>query len=357
MSCSSFDRHLLKSNLWWDPGEILPTALPFMSDLSNPSVITPSTLENGTDKGSAITMASSLGVQPRPEDSQGLQVEPLADVVDTKNTALGCTPISMLATAASSDMLGLGADKREASAVLEGEVSSDFKSRDEHLAVRPSFAGKASHKLQLPSFENLGIASPHPDYVCPRRHIFDPFNPLPHHTGLGIRRFPNISNHDHLRPIQGSSYLLTPPDDSGTINWKTSARTFTDNSQKVPSSGSETMAAHQGVPMVNATNSDGGRSGPSSSPPDDRRGDATMGGGCGQTVPPTADGDNSGGHSLLEEAIGITGSEKHPKTTFALSSLTQNQSLASPPLSMAAMQYGFCLMPFPVHPPTIPSHP
>jgi len=287
-----------------------------MSSLANPTSIPHIAHGDGKDTERSITMVSSLGAWPRLDDTQGHQVLSLMKSVDTKDTPPGRIPIRhcMLATAVSTDMLNLGSERRSASTASSGEAfqrSSLSRSGDEQLAIRAPLARKASHKLQLPSFDNLGIASPHPDYLCTRPHLSEPIDqPRTHTCGqdssrLGLHDFTKLSSKNHLRPNQVSSSLLTPPDDSGTIGWNPSAITFTDTVKTTPFTDLKNMTTQQDV-VVSATNPDAGEGNLPSDLRDNCHGNEKAGE-SGDPAPPNSDEGDTICPSLLEQAIGITG--------------------------------------------------
>ncbi|KAI9823999.1 MAG: hypothetical protein M1819_001087 [Sarea resinae] len=115
----------------------------------------------------------------------------------------------------------------------------------------PSFShSRTSERPHLPSFDLLGIAAPRPDlFLKPNEHdppdslgtrswtehSSDPIDiqsgrsitsqgvSLDDSAGLGLLRAEIINAKRHLQPRQSCMSMLTPPDDSGTIDWSSKA--------------------------------------------------------------------------------------------------------------------------------------
>ena len=183
---------------------------------------------------------------------------------------------------------------------------------DVPLVRRASTDVKPSHKLQLPPFQTLGIAAPHPDYFCTRPALSQPPDPpriypeLEDAAGLGLHDLTDSGNKEYRRPNLAALQLLTPPDDSGTIDWRLSSTSATDPTKLAPCTALRPMPTKQGATFITATH-------PGSSEgdqPTDARGqhpaDESMA--DSNDLPPSQTDDvDSIGQSLLEQAISITG--------------------------------------------------
>lgn len=185
-------------------------------------------------------------------------------------------------------------------------------SLDEPLVRRTSADDRTSHKLHLPSFETLGIAARHPHYFCTQPHLSNPTGPPRTHpelegiVGLGLHESTDLGNKAYRRPSQVALQMLTPPDDSGTIDWTPSSTTAIDSTNLVPCPTSRAMSTHEGAPFVTATNPGSSEGHQPSETREQHHGDQSMEN-SSELPPGQNDEGDSMDQSLLEQAIGITG--------------------------------------------------
>lgn len=287
---------------------------------------------DGMDTAVSITVASGLGERRSLHDLRGDQAaSSMNSSVDRKDGSLGRSlgrssirPY-MLADSAPRQMLN-ARSKTSGTSILPSwdafQTSESSRSLAEPFVRRASTDGKTSHKLQLPPFQTLGIAAPHPDNFCTRPHLSETTYPLPSYpgledaAGLGLHQSTDLGNKEHRPPNQVALQMLTPPDDSGILDWKPST-SATDSTKLAPDAALRAMPNQRGATIVAATH-------PGSSEGDQpSHSRAQQHGGEGidsNEVPPSqTDDENSIDQSLIEQAISISG-EREP--------LKENQSIS-----------------------------
>ncbi len=273
---------------------------------------------DGMDTVSSITVASNMVERRSLTDLRGSQgALSMKSSLDQKDGSLGRSSIRrcMLAKTAPRQILKSRSKTSGTSIVPSWEGFRNpegLGNSDVPLVRRASTDVKPGHKLQLPPFQTLGIAAPHPDYFCTRPALSQPPDPpriypeLEDAAGLGLHDLTDSGNKEYRRPNLAALQLLTPPDDSGTIDWRLSSTSATDPTKLAPCTALRPMPTKQGATFITATH-------PGSSEgdqPSDARGqhpaDESMA--DSNDLPPSQTDDvDSIGQSLLEQAISITG--------------------------------------------------
>ncbi|KAI9857476.1 MAG: hypothetical protein M1813_008226 [Trichoglossum hirsutum] len=144
--------------------------------------------------------------------------------------------------------------------------------------TRSRSAPKIPHKLQLPSFDSLGIAAPHPDRPRLRggqltkdaheRNMLAMSNsqsPARDSSRNGFSRF-DLSNgglngfgaEQYPQGRVGCSLLLTPPDENGVVDWGMSPRSFDGTAASSPSTDPDHELKHMKPLLASAATSDSG---------------------------------------------------------------------------------------------------
>ncbi|KAH0548643.1 hypothetical protein GP486_007813 [Trichoglossum hirsutum] len=146
--------------------------------------------------------------------------------------------------------------------------------------TRSRSAPKIPHKLQLPSFDSLGIAAPHPDRPRGLRAcqltkdihersmltIGNPQSPARDGSRNGFSKF-GLSNgglnafgggEQYPQGRVGCSLLLTPPDENGVVDWGVSPRSFDGTAASSPSTDPDHELKHMKPLLASAATSDSG---------------------------------------------------------------------------------------------------
>ncbi|KAI9783971.1 MAG: hypothetical protein M1839_002916 [Geoglossum umbratile] len=161
------------------------------------------------------------------------------------------------------------------------------KSRLSLPTARSRSAPKISRKLQLPSFDSLGIAVPHPDRprlrgggqlakdICDRSMLAanNLHTPARDSSGSGYSGF-DLSNgglnafgaEQYPQGRPGCSLLLTPPDENGVVDWGMSPQSLDGTAASSPSIDLDNESKHSKLLLASTATSDSGMdsSGPDS---------------------------------------------------------------------------------------------
>ena len=297
-------------------GDFLPTLVTFMSNPAHSTFATSdSARRDGMDTAVSIAVPSALGERRSLNDLRGPpRALSMKSSVDRKDGSLGRSSLrrSILArTAPRSKTSGTPI------APLDETVrpSSVSGGSDELFVRRAATDEKPGHTLQLPSFETLGIAAPHPDNFCTQPHLSTPTDqprtyPGSEGTaGLGLHNTTGLANKEYRRPNQVVLQMLTPPDDSGTIDWRSSSTTVINPTRIAAGTTLRNMQTQQSAPVVTATNPGSSDADPPSGEREPNCGDKGMADG---SEPPLdhiegVDEADSTDQSLIEQAVSITG--------------------------------------------------
>jgi hypothetical protein len=173
-------------------------------------------------------------------------------------------------TGTSSDRLRTGLIDRSTS-ISSGTLPATLRSRSEP---------KASRNLQLPSFDSLGIAVPHPDrprtrggqltkdvYSRTMLAMNNLYTPAPDGLGSGYSQ-PSDANHNnsnfgteqYLHTQIGCSLLLTPPDEARVVSWGLPSRSINGTAASSPFTESDNESRHRKPLLASTAASDSGMS-------------------------------------------------------------------------------------------------
>ena len=273
---------------------------------------------DGMDPAASITVASGLNERRSLHDLRGFQgASSNKSSLDRKDGSLGRSSIRrcMLAKTAPRQTLNQRSKTSGTSTLPSWEAFRNSKvsgDPDELFVRRASADEKASHKLQLPPFQTLGIGAPHPDYFCTRPHPLETTDPpraypdFEDAAGLGLHESTDLGNKECRRPNQAALQMLTPPDDSGTIDWKPLDTLAIGTTTLAPSTTSRAMTTQQNALFVTATNP-GSSEGDQPSERLERHQEDSAMPDSSDPPPSQMDEGDSIGRSLLDEAISITG--------------------------------------------------
>lgn len=292
-----------------------------MSRPADPIFFVPeSAPQDGMDAAVSITVASGLSTRRSFHDLRQQKSATPVRVGESKDALLrrtSSTGRGMIATVPSRQLAQISAKCRRASVLSSWEVfkqpSPDSSGSDESAVQRVNMESKTSHKLQLPSFETLGIASPHPDYFSVKPHVPEPFCPSPssynkeqESAGLGLGERRDSTSKEFLLPNQTSVHILTPPDDNGTIDFDTSAYPLFDSPNPTSYTSTQAMVSQQGLGRVTATNPSGSED---AQPSDQGGGRSNLTRSSAVSGMPVShfEEDEAIDQPLIEEAITITG--------------------------------------------------
>ncbi|KAH0533915.1 hypothetical protein FGG08_007468 [Glutinoglossum americanum] len=182
------------------------------------------------------------------------------------------------------DLVPLSADRNSSVSVsIPGSLD---KSRLSPTA-RSRSAPKIPPNLQLPSFDSLGIAVPHPDRPRLRgqlaKGVYDrsmlaannSHSPARDGSRNGFSRFDISSSglsafggEQYQQGRVGCSSLLTPPDENGAVVWGMSPRSFNGTAASSPSTDPDHESKHMKPLLASTATSDSGMdsSGPDNAP-------------------------------------------------------------------------------------------
>lgn len=290
-----------------------------MSNPTHPTFFA-SNLEScdGMDTAVSITTATGVGERRSLIELRGYQGALLMkSSVDRKDGSLGRSSIRRCMLAKTAPRQKLNPRSKTSGTSIEPSwepfPNSEVSGHLHEPYVKRTFTdGKTSHKLQLPPFQTLGIAAPHHVNICTRPHISEPADPLrthaefEHTAGLGLHEFTGLGNKEYRRPNQIALQMLTPPDDSGTIDWNPSFTPAIDSTESAPCTALRTMPSQQGATFVTVTQPGSSEGDQPSGAHEQHHGDEGMAD-SSELPPSQTDEGDSIGQSLLEQAISITG--------------------------------------------------
>jgi hypothetical protein len=182
------------------------------------------------------------------------------------------------------DLIPLAAD-RSSSASVSRPGSLD-KPRLSLPTARSRSAPKISRKLQLPSFDSLGIAVPHPDRprlrggqltkdlsdrsMLAANNLYTPARDSSGNEysefGLSSGSLNPFGTEQYQQGRPGCSLLLTPPDENGVVDWGISPRSLDGTAASSPSTDLDNESKHTKPLLASTATSDSGMdsSGPDS---------------------------------------------------------------------------------------------